>query len=266
MPQPVIISLGKVQNVVDFDKADFDKQVFTHGARVHWSRGLECPCRLNNETRTADPSCKVCGADGYFYVKPHNSYRVDKYNCEPVFADTDDAVATQVLIQSVTKDPQVFEKFGEWIFGTVRITPFSFARVDYRDRLTLVDSVTTFRQMVFIPAGGTIPFSARKKDPERRMRYKVLCVREAYIVDGETKADITELVKEDAAGGLTFDPSLTPETLVTVSYDYHPALIVLDHVYAWRDMLQHNKQPAPVGKNAYLPHHAMARLDFLVTP
>lgn len=266
MSNIVKISLGKIQNVVDFDRADFDKTVFVHGARVLWSRALECPCRLNNETRTADPSCKVCGADGYFYVKPNDASRVDLYDCEPKFLDTADAVATQVLVQSVTKDPQIFEKFGEWVFGTVRVTPFSFARVDFKDRLVMVDAVTSFRQLVTIPTNLVIPFSARKKDPETRMRYKVLTVREAYTVDGETKTEITAKVTANADGGLTFAPTLVPGTLVTVSYDYRPTLIVLDHVYAWRDMLQHLKQKTPVGVNTYLPHHAMARLDFLVSP
>jgi hypothetical protein len=260
------IDLGKIRARVDFNIAEFDRAIFQMGARVHWSRALECPCRLNDQTRQPDPTCDACDGTGFLYVHPSEAQRLVQYTCTPPFEDTADAAATQVLVQSVTKDPQIFEKFGEWVFGTVRCTPFSFARLDFRDRLRLVDSVTSYRQVFYVPESRTILVGSRA--PENKLKYPVVNLREAYKLAGSTKVNLAAKTAVNANGSLTFTDPTDPVngSLVSISYDYHPNLIVLDHVYAWRDTLKILKTKEPVGAHAVMPHHAMARLDFLVSP
>lgn len=259
------ISLGKVRGRVDFDPAEFDKTIMSHGARCLWSRALRCPRLLNTETRHADPSCPVCDGDGWFYVKPSNFPRLKEYDCAtPKHEDTDNAVATQILVQSITKDPQVFEKIGEWIFGTVRLTPFSFGRVNFHDRIVLTEAVTAYQQVIEVPASRRWTRSAR--EIETHLRYPVVRILDAYTVpdgDDSVARDISEsLTIED--GEIVIRKDIEVGTLVTFAYEYNPVFIVQDHMYAWRDTLKSFKTKSSIGVNVYLPHHAMARLDFLI--
>jgi hypothetical protein len=103
----------------------FDLKVRQKGFRAHWSRAIICPCRLNNVTKHADPSCLGCNGDGWFYVLPDEAASLQKHIDEG-FVDLVDAKATQCLITGMAKEIQVFERLGEWLMGTVRITTFSF--------------------------------------------------------------------------------------------------------------------------------------------
>lgn len=259
------VSLGKLRARVDFRIAEFDQAVQQMGARCLWSRALQCPCYLNSQTQQADPACPNCEASGWFYVKPASYKRLNDYDCDPPHLDSANGAATQILVQSVTKDPQVFEKFGEWIFGTVRLTPFSFIRLNYRDRITLVESVTAFQQILtFREETGQWVRAAR--DYSENLRYPAVSVLDAYKIDalGARVSLYDYLSVEDGAVVAASDAPLVEGDRVCLSYEYHPVLIVQDHVYSWRDTLKVLKQTNPVGEHVPLPHHAMAKLDFLI--
>ena len=132
---------------VDFKPEKFDQQIAAHGLRMWWSRAVDCPCQGNEQTDQADPNCTLCSGRGWLYFLPDAKLRgdgVDIYG-NPVELNTaQDAVSIQGILTSTTVDPQVYEKFGQWIFGTARLTTSLYNRIGYRDRLVLRDSSISY--------------------------------------------------------------------------------------------------------------------------
>jgi hypothetical protein len=261
----VVANLTATKGRVDFSPNGFDKTIRDHGLLAYWSRAIHCPCRSNAQTDQADPTCASCGGDGYLYVKPREAPALqDHVNAGHV--DTDDAKASQVLVQSITRDPQIFEKLGEWIFGTVRLSTFSWHRFDYRDRFVLKGACMKYQQSIPVPAGGAVVVGPRYA--ERDLRYPVVELLEAYTNTDPTTGPVSvyEQIACDVDGGLLIDTAIPAGTLVSLTYAFNPILIVMDHVYAVRDSPIASPGAGILGREVALPRHAMGRLDFLVSP
>lgn len=263
----VVADLGKSKGRVDFTPGEFDRLIRDKGLRAQWSRALRCPCRNNAQTDQADPNCVSCGGDGFFYVKPRGAVDVLEY-ADIGHVDATDAKATQIIVQSMTRDTQIFEKLGEWIFGTVRINCFAFHRFGYRDRFKLEGGCIGYEQTLPMPASGNLVVGPRYHD--RDLRYPVVNLLEVYTNTDPTTAsvDIFDTVTCNADGSLTIAGAAAPpvDTLLAIKYEINPVLIVLDHVYVLRDSPIALKTSNPIGTEEALPRHAMARLDFLPSP
>ena len=193
--------LGPQKPRVDFEKSDFDRLIREKGYRVLWQSAELCPCRLNGDTDQPDPNCSVCDASGFIYTMPDKgSPELDEYTKEdPPFLSTADARATQAILTSMTHDPQIFEKFGEWLSGTAALTTFSFNRVGHRDRFKVLDHTQVYRQAIIVPASQVIPV---KRAGRESLRYPVVRVRRVFsVVDGVT-ADYTDTAVIQADGSL----------------------------------------------------------------
>jgi hypothetical protein len=59
----------------DFRPSEFDQAITTKGYRMWWSRGGLCPCSNNDQTEQPDPTCPLCGGDGYYYFLPDEALR-----------------------------------------------------------------------------------------------------------------------------------------------------------------------------------------------
>lgn len=261
----VTASLGPSKGRVDFEFDDFDKAVRDKGMLCYWGRAIHCPCRGNLQTDQADPNCATCGGDGWFYVKPTEAPALqDHINVGHV--DLAAAKASQVIVTSITRDPQIFEKLGEWIFGTLRLTGFSWHRFAYRDRFVLKGACMTYQQVLPVPASGVLVVGPRYG--QRDLRYPVVELLEAYTVPDAATAPVSILssITCNADGSLTFSSSVAEGTRVALVYEMNPVLIVMDHVHAVRDTPIAAGTGTVLGIEVAQPRHAMARLDFLVSP
>lgn len=257
--------LGPSKGRVDFEFNDFDKLIRDKGLLAQWSRGVHCPCRGNAQTDQADPNCSVCGGDGWFYILPREAPALqDHINVGHVQTST--SMATQALVQSVTRDPQIFEQLGEWIFGTVKVNTFSWHRFAYRDRFTLTGAVMAYQQTLTVGEDNRINVGVRYAD--ENLRYPVVELLEVYKLTADGAQSIWGAAQCLEGGHLLFDTTVSPDDRVTIHYAMNPVLIVMDHVYALRDspIAARGSAGPPLGTEVAMPRHAMARLDFLVSP
>lgn len=261
--------LGKSQGRrVDFRIGEFDRTILEKGYRLLWSRGIFCPCRLNSQTDQPDPTCTVCGGDGWMYVHPDPKGMLLKLyeDDDPKFEGTPEAMAAQGIITSITRDPQIFENLGEWIFGTASLTTFTFMKVAYRDRFEHVDSTMIWNQILPMPSDGVFRPGT---DIRQNLRYKAITLHNVITVDSSN--NITEHLANatvNADGSITLVGTTPPATGIRVAlvYEMHPIWIVVEHTYAVRDTLRAFKTPKLLGDVALLPQNQFIRLDFLVGP
>lgn len=263
-----LVDLGKdLGTRIDFED-DFDLVIRQKGYKALWSRGVFCPCRLNTQTEQPDPSCTVCGGDGWFYVLPAETPRPLRYDQEsPTFKDVDDARATHVVVTSITKDPQIFERFGEWLFGAAMVTAYSFHPIQFRDRLVLVDETMSWQQVIELPASKVIPVG--RGDPRTNLRYPAVSLLHAYEVSGTpaTAVDRAEAATVNDDGSITFAGS-TPAvgTRLALVYRYNPVLILVDHIHGVRGSPKRSKTTSKLGAQLPMPLQSAAKLDFLLSP
>lgn len=248
---------------VDFERNEFDVLVRQKGYKVLWSAAELCPCRLNSSTDQADPSCDYCGGGGFFYTFPDpGEPTLPEYLAEG-HLDLPDARATQAVVTQMTNDPQIYERFGEWISGTANLTTFSFHRVGYRDRFRIRDATQVYRQIVKAPESGVLVVG-RRYDVE--LRYPVVKVRRVFeIPSGGAPRDLTEHAEVQDDGTLKLD-GVTPGRLLSISYEMNPTWVVIDFPMAVRATLIKHKTKRALGEPTDLPQHAFVRLDYLLEP
>ena len=263
MAAPLTVSLGKDKGRrVDFDD-QFDLLIRQKGLRVRWSRAILCPCRLNTKTDQADPSCKGCSGDGWFYILPSNLPTLPEY-ANVGFVDTANSKATQVIVTGIAKNVEIYENFGEWVFGSIRCTTFSFHDMAYRDRFVFVDGVTDYQQILKVGASRKIPVGREQKI---NIRYPAKCVLEALEVVPATgaKIDHAARITVEADGSLTFsDPALPAlGTLLTVVYQHNPVYVVMQSVLDLRQSPRKFKTDSVLGSVLDFPKLMLAKPDYM---
>lgn len=246
----------------DFDD-EFDLLVRQKGYRALWSRAVMCPCRLNTKTDQADPSCPSCGGDGWFYVLPEEADNLQAY-VDAGFEDTANAKATQVVVTGIAKNVEIYETFGEWVFGQIRCTTFGFHRMAYRDRLVFCDAVTEYQQILEVPATSrTIPVG---NQPKTNVRYPVKAILAAWeVASNGTRTNHCPAMSVEADGSITFDDANVPAagTLVTVVYQHAPVYVILESVLDLRQSPRKFKTTSVLGDILEFPKLLLAKPDYL---
>lgn len=257
----------------DFRLAEFQRLFPTKGYRLWWSRAGICPCLNNDQTEQPDPNCPLCKGRSYYYFCP--DYAVwtapegvakDAHGNPAEVNAARDAVMIQAIMTGFTKNVEVFERFGEWVFGVARCTVMPENKLGYRDRLTSVDSIMSWAQIIEYDGEATIPITGGIS--KRGLRYPAVDVNLfrslAEVFRPGTDYEITP------AGELHWLRSTRPAagTRLSLHYQIHPVWIVLDHLNTYRDTLIQMKaisdNPADQFRN--LPIQAAVKLDFLVEP
>jgi hypothetical protein len=254
---------------VDFRAEQFSLLIATKGYRVWWSRAAICPCRNNTETDQPKTTCQLCHGTGFFKFLPEiglDKYPVDSFGNAIQINAAKNAVLIQLNITQASKDPQILERFGTWIFGTVRVTSEWCNKLSYRDYLTLADAIMAWSQLIEYQGGETIPVTGGYK--QDGPRYKIVQCNLLRSVDQVYTEGEHYFVNE--SGGITWllPAASRPSTgtLLSIHYYFNPIYRVLDHVYAYRDSLIAKKTGAATLAEQVkkLPTHAMAKLDFLL--
>jgi hypothetical protein len=253
--------IGPLKPRVDFQKSDFDRLILQKGYRVLWSASELCPCR-NPTTDQANPGCVLCDGDGFVYVFPDPTEPdlIDYAKETPAFANTASERATQAIMTSLVNNPQIFEKFGEWLSGTAALTTFSWNRVGHRDRFKVLDHTQLYRQVLEVPSSQIIPVGNKAVSA---LRYPVVRLRRAFSADdlGVT-VDYTETVEIQPDGSLKV--TAPPKTKLSIAYEMNPVWVVVDYPHIVRGTLIKFKTGKVLGDNEVHPIQAMVRLDYLL--
>ncbi|MCU0912929.1 MAG: hypothetical protein MUC88_00025 [Planctomycetes bacterium] len=236
------------------------------GYLVWWSRAAVCPCRQNDQTEQPKLTCPLCKGSGWHFYLPE----VGLQNCaedadgNPIEINAaGDAVLISAVMTQATQDPQVYERFGGFIFGTFRATVHSRNRLGYRDRLVMSESLMMFGQL--LQADGSARISVKTAAAgQKALWYPVVSVN---LLRSESRvyAEGSDWQLDLADGSIKW--SITPPaagTILTCNYEIHPVYRVMDHVHAVRDTNVAKKAKTKQEQHRMLPVNAMVKLDFLL--
>lgn len=259
---PTTRVIGPSKPRVDFEKSDFDRLIREKGYRIMWQAAELCPCRLNSDTDQPDPSCPICDSSGYVYVFPDPAEPglIDYTKESPPFESTTTERATQGILTSMTHDPQIFEKFGEWLSGTAALTTFSWNKVGHRDRFKVLDHTQVYRQVITVPSTQVIPVGRVAREA---LRYPAVKLRRVFAVVAGATTDYTETTTIQTDGSLLV--TAPPDTRLSISYEMNPIWVVVDYPHIIRGTLIRFKTTKVLGNNEVLPIQAMVKLDYLVS-
>lgn len=111
---------------IKFKEGDFDFAVFDKGLELIWEKAVPCPCKVKG-SQGGLSTCKNCGGIGWVFVNP---------------------TRTRMMVQSLDLKTQ-FKVWGSENPGTVMITPRREVQVSFMDRLTISDTETIFKQVLY---------------------------------------------------------------------------------------------------------------------
>lgn len=261
-PGPVIgmPSGQKPRPRVDFKQDKFIRLIENAGIRICWSRGAICPCApANDQTDQPDPNCTLCAGTGFFWFRPTDYVVPDEVGdltaIQEAMITRYDGVVIRGVVQGVIREESAYDVLGDWAMGSYTVTVRNENRLGYYDRLVAIDAIMPFSQIVF-----TVGTKATLRYPAENVN---LCRSEATIYDCPDDFEL------DSDGNIEFKTAPTENTRLSVHYDHHPAMVVWEHLHAFRDSLIAFKQPAkstPMGNPQRLPLQVLARLEFLPFP
>jgi hypothetical protein len=256
----------------DFKPSEFDAAITTKGYRMYWSRAGICPCLNNDQTEQADPTCPLCKGRGYYYYLPDlevkDGSRVDFYGNPVELNEVEDGVSIFVLKTALTADVQVFEKFGEWVFGATRASVQWQNRIGYRDRLVERDSFMIWNQVVECDGGPLIKVTGGISKAGLRYPCLELISFRSVVAEYREDRDVTITPRGELEWTASGSGPPAAGTRLSLAMTIHPVWIVMDHVHVIRDSQVEFKttSKAEVFEKGRLPIQSMLKLDFLVEP
>ena len=250
---------------VDYKVGKLDNFIYTKGQRAWWSRAALCPCQGNPKTDQPALNCSLCNGKGYWYFTPQlgaTAQEVDLAGNPIEVNEAADAVGVVVMITSTTQDPQIYEHFGQWHFGTAKLTAQSPNRLGYRDKFSCRDAEMWAGQLITSDGGSEISVVGEQSDkglwsPATR----VTLLRSVATVYRE--GDDFELTKQGTIRWLGAPPAAG--TILSYYGAFHPVWVIIEFPFAYRDTLVEKKRQADnlADQHAQLPMSAVVKLDFL---
>lgn len=263
-------------NRSDFREELFDQVIENKGMRMAWSQQTICPCpSVNRQTQQPDPNCPTCKGSGFAYFRP-DVYSVpdvagelnplQKYLIERPISP---AVVIRALQFGHDRKENSFDRVGTWVEGSTTLTVRHDHKLAHFDRLTYLDAVLPFSEVVIADAAPSSPIA---------LRFPAVRIDYVAAHEGSTlkRYDPGEDFACDGQGRLQFLPHRGPSDVYTnnaftVRYLYHPQFLVTSHMNALRMGLDARKLPkkgriSPVGNPQDLPIRVMAQLEYLAGP
>lgn len=118
-------AVSRDTNAPKLIESEFSKLILDYGYNVQLEAAIHCPCS-NNNTNSAHPNCKNCYGTGWFFLNKRT---------------------TQAVLQGMNANLK-YENWTNENIGTVRVTAYYKDKVSIMDRITLLDSITTFSEKV----------------------------------------------------------------------------------------------------------------------
>lgn len=249
----------------DWKPDEFDKKIAAQGYRCWWSRASICPCKSNEQTDQPDPMCLDCKGRGWTYGLPSNDLvdgGMDNAGNIIEFSPDGKAIAIRAIIAAMTSDPQVYEKFGQWILGSCRVTTFRHNRLGYMDRIIMRQSTVALSQLVESNGQKIIPVTGK------RSKYGIWApITEVVFLKSSTTNYLQDndfSITDEGTIEWKIDPP-EKDTRLSLTAHYIPRLVIQDHTFSFRDAMVSHKQQSASEEEQFqrLPNRAMAKLEFL---
>lgn len=244
---------------VDFKPDEYDLLIETKGYRVSWERTCQCPCSpVNDQTDQADPNCPLCNGTGWLQFQPIGvvsdpAIIGDLTDLQTALVGSKGAVI-RAVISNVATQYEAHDFVSARLTGTYMITVRGPNQIGYYDRVTNLDSLTIYSQ-ILENAGATVPLKYLAAD--------VNLLRDAATV--YVKDTDFELV----AGVITWLPGKAPAagTRLVCHYLMHPVWRIMEHPHAIRVTPVKYKTATPLtprGDPRILPVQGLSQLEWLV--
>lgn len=230
--KPSPVGQWRSQVSVDFDRDEFTAVLYDKGYKVLWEKATLCPNRpaTGLAPRDHDIDCRICDGTGFLFFSSRE---------------------TRMLVTGVRID-QMYYAFGRWDAGQIMVTALPEERVHYWDRLTLLNGVSRFHELVRRQPGTQ----------SDKLKYTPLCLEHVSRID-RVGALQTYSINEECQARLGNLEWLTTSGLpddgayYSVAYTYRPRYVVLD-------LMHQHRESTIEGLHYEFPTQAVAKLDFLI--
>lgn len=118
---------GKKPLAVEFDPEEFAREIQQHGDALRWEQAARCACSGNAQTGQAHPLCPECYGQGWEYHTP---------------------LEIQGIVDRLENRRDSLNALGDWVFGSAVVTVEPMHRLNYRDRLVMLQSVVTYSEVI----------------------------------------------------------------------------------------------------------------------
>jgi len=248
---------------IDFNTKDFLIAIATKGYRLAWSRAALCPCKpVNDQTRQSDPNCTLCKGKGWLYFAPSkatsNELLVGELDDVQARVVADNCAVIEGILTGISAVAKPYSEIGQRVMGTMMCTVHPDNKLGYWDRLTNLDSIIAFSQVMDPVTDLSAPTETRYPIHQinlLRTEGKVFTAPADFdVVDGK-------IVWNQASLNL---PTATQP--LAAHYLCHPVWLVVEHPHAARMTPTARKlssRPAPAGKYVDLPVQATVQYEFL---
>jgi len=122
------------QPVVNFQLDDFQALVWSKGYDVIVEEMVKCPCKSNGGSNLSD--CVNCQSTGYVFINPYSS---------------------RMILHSMNYTNK-YKEWSEEKIGKVTITALQRDRLNFMDRITVVDSEAVLSELVTLKLYNTTKF------------------------------------------------------------------------------------------------------------
>ena len=233
---PGIVRAELARAQVSFDVEKFDAVIQAHGYDVKWEKAMYCPNREGPAPYSHNIGCTACGNTNFVFF---------------------DEIETRMTVQSVKVDEQYY-MYGRYTTGTVEITPMSGCRLNFWDKITLLNGTARFSELLLRQPEGS----------RDRPKYNPIGIEAVTYIDRSGAAQFavvgTDVTYDAVTGEVVWLNSLfDPNKMYSISYLYRPEYIVMDMVREIRE--QPVRDPSTDGDvQTTFPMAAVAQLSFLI--
>lgn len=245
---------------VDFKPDEFANLIEGKGYRVSWERAAQCPCTpVNPQTDQADPTCALCDGTGWITFKPAgavtNQDIIGSLTPLQLALVGNVGACIRAIITNIANTYEPHDYVAARMTGTHMVTTRPENKLGYYDRITNLDSVSVYSQILETPEGATLPTKYLAHDVNLLRSQDTV-----YVKDTDFTLD---------AGVITWVPGLEPaaETRVVCNYLVHPTWRIMEHPHAIRLSPVKFKTATPLtprGDPRSLPVQGMAQLEWNV--
>lgn len=206
-----------------FNQGAFNTLIETQGIKLILNKVSICPNRRSIEQESHNINCTICDS-GYIYY--------------------DNVDFTGILQTSGLE--KIFKDAGTWATGTAILTAPSGIRFDYFDKIKVPGAKGRFNQLI-------------KRDTDSNIDKAHFKINTVFnLVDsGNKNYNINADYVINNQGMIEWVSNTKPQDgqIYSISYEYTPCFVVLEHLNFVRDMEQNGQ------KN--LPQRVLIRLDYL---
>lgn len=225
---------GPFQQPITFDVDEFTALLTQHGHDVLWEKSSYCPNRHGpNPQGDHDISCNICNSSGFIF-----------FDCQQ----------TRMLIQSASLE-DMYRQYGRWDNGQVMVTSLPGARLHYWDRITLLNVVGRFSEI--LRRQPDTDYDSPKYTP-LSVLYLAYVDRNGDLVELDPADDIELQTNGQVRWMRDFPNRPDGEQMYTIVYTYNPVYVIDNLIHA------HRTDRTVGDVETEFPTQATAKLDFII--